>query len=321
MLHFVTTLGFRVLNKKCKKNHFEGLYIHANSIKSIPEINFGEVYFDKIDISNLNQLKSIHKNAFIGIANHIKSFMIKETPKLLTTSKSADDLKESINQLINCKEIRLPSFEKVFKRFNLTKLNKITISGFNSQIKIQTIDEDSFYYCNQIEFIAFQYNEIKLIKKNAFRLKSQNNEEVYINFLNNKLKNGSFENGWFSDNRPIKLYLYENEMNYLDEQVFNQFFDCSSENIICSSELNLNDPNNNWLFGKNVLGKQFGFRHFEIENLFLEKPIEELNRIECDDLAKRSVKCYSNGTLKTIKINGIVEFNKILPTLQLVHTQ
>ena len=207
---------FAILNERCKEKHFDILEISNYSIKSIPEIYFGQVYFDQILISNLSRLKLIHKNAFIGFANHIKIFWIKETPKLLATSGSENNLNEFINQLINCEIIRLPSLEKVFKGFNLTKLKEIKISGFDSQTKIQIIDEDSFYDCNQINFITFEYNEIKLIKKNAFRLKSQNNKKVNIYFLNNKL-NRFFENDWFSDNRPIELFLCENEMNYLDE--------------------------------------------------------------------------------------------------------
>ena len=111
---------------------------------------------------------------------------------------------------------------------------------------------------------------------------------------------------FFPNNRPIKLELYENEMNYLNEQIFKQFFECSSENNICSSELNLKDSNNSWLFDKNLLGKQIIFRYLEIENLFTEKFIKKLNYVECEDLAKRSVKCISKGKLKTIIINGIV---------------
>ena len=96
------------------------------------------------------------------------------------------------------------------------------------------------------------------------------------------------KNDWFSNNRPIYLRLYENEMNYLGEQIFKQFFDCSLKNFIWSFELNLEDSNNKWLFDKNVLGKQLVFRHLEIENLFAEKLIEKLDYVECDDLKKIS---------------------------------
>ena len=48
---------FSVLSKSCQEKHFALLHISDCAIETIPEIDFGQVCFDEIKISNLNYLK------------------------------------------------------------------------------------------------------------------------------------------------------------------------------------------------------------------------------------------------------------------------
>lgn len=63
-----------------------------------------------------------------------------------------------------------------------------------------------------------------------------------INLTNNKLYNKSFPTNSPSNlKRPTKMYLYENQIDYLDEQVFQFFFQANQHNFVVISHQHFNE--------------------------------------------------------------------------------
>ena len=64
-----------------------------------------------------------------------------------------------------------------------------------------------------------RYNQIKIIKNNAFRLRKQSNVLLNVDLSNNLLDESSFDSTPFKHiKRPIKLWLKENCVYYNKEQ-------------------------------------------------------------------------------------------------------
>ena len=195
----------------------------------------------------------------------------------------------------------------------MKKLESITFDGTNSSIKIETIEGNAFYECDQLTDLLFKYNNIKEIKANAFRLKPAN-KVLSIQFMSNQMNNNSFKtDSLLNLERIISLFLNEKEISSLNQSIFQPFFATEYHNVITLQNFDYQNPDNEWLLENGKIKYPIRIRDLNIENLFLKENFNQ-NEFTSDlNLSNRlvsPVKCnygfqnqitITNGSFSIIK--------------------
>ena len=106
--------------------------------------------------------------------------------------------------------------------------------------------------------ISLNQNNISFISVNAFDFTSQNDKIMLINLRHSKLDQPSFVLNCFSNfKRPIKLYLNNSKITYLD-QMFKSFLNPNQLNLIGITKVNFNEKHfkNRWtkrMYNKRII--------------------------------------------------------------------
>ena len=238
------------IQNKLNKFSYKILKVENGLIDIIDENSFAKFKFKEIQITNCPKLKRIHKNSFGKNSKNIKKFYALNGLYNLSSKPRSDfDLIELINNLVNCEKIMITSFGKTIYSIKLKNLEEIIFDGEFSSLKIETIENDTFYLCDKIKLINLRRNQIKTIKANAFRLKNQRHDLLKIDLSNNSLDESSFELTQFKYiKRPIKLCLKDNNIINYEEEIFNEFFKNKLNQIVIKKDqINLNKKANKWL--------------------------------------------------------------------------
>ena len=217
-------------------NHVEMLKIEENNIESIEENDFNEIRIDKIEIRDC-PIKRIHWSAFGKHSENVKELIARDKITNLKSYPKTDyDLFKLINSLLNCELIYIKSFHAELQSINLSNLRKLWFDGLDSSIKITSICDFAFKYCDKLEWLNLSENYITYISTNAFCFKNHNDSPLELQLKRNYLQNASFAiNSLNKMNRPVKLDLEGNDnqrIEYLDEDVFKSFFDANKLNQI-----------------------------------------------------------------------------------------
>ncbi|CAG2175011.1 unnamed protein product, partial [Oppiella nova] len=69
-----------------KDRHFERLIINATELHEIPEMAFGDIVFNELQVLNARKLHTIHTNAFGATRLHMKRLSITGADSLTTTT-------------------------------------------------------------------------------------------------------------------------------------------------------------------------------------------------------------------------------------------
>ena len=294
---------------------FNDLIIMNKSIETIPQDLICNLNFNHVEFANIDNLKSIHKNAFGINAMQIKSFHAwKNLPNLKSHVSNNDyDLNELINSLRNCEIIWIKPFD--FKCFKLRKLKKLNISGFYqdgiNEVKIESINDFAFYECDQIELICLKGNNIMSINEHSFHFENSSVNLLQIDLRGNKLTEESFAiNSLIYFKRPVILNLESNEIKYLKEEIFKPFFMQIDKNKVYATKnfFTSNSPMNKWIHLqdfkprilehdlKELLKKKFNINYDDEQKIICFKPIRKT-----DDIKKffNFINCY----LDTFKEN------------------
>ena len=240
------------LNVKYQKRiSFRELIIENYDLKSIEENQFEEMNCDEIVIKNCSRLKQIHWNAFGKQTDKISQFNLwPKLPNLISKPDSNYDLMKLINSLVNCQIVSLIPFHHEIQPLKLKKLTKFILKGLKSSIKITSICDYAFYECDSIQWIDLSENNINNISENAFHFKTKcDQSKLEICLTNNNLDELSFAiNSLTKFNKPTELYLWGNNIIYLDEEVFKPFLDVNKSNSIEIDKryFHFNNQNNQW---------------------------------------------------------------------------
>lgn len=231
-------LDFKILLKDFKFKHLNEVIIENEYIESIEDNDFGEISFDRVYINKCPKLKQIHWDAFGMQSDQIKRFdawknYVNLLPNLISETNSDYDLIKLINSLVNCEEIYLNSFYEEMQPIKLRNLEYLTLSGYHSSYKIESICSYAFYECDKIELIDLRWNNISYISENAFHFRNENNKILNIVLYINNLEESSFAlNSLYNFKRSTKLNLNGNEIKYLNEEFLKPFFDVNELNEI-----------------------------------------------------------------------------------------
>ena len=247
--HIKSAFAKKIQNK-LNKFSYKVLKVENELIDIIDENSFAKFKFEEIQITNCPKLKRVHKNSFGKNSKNIKKFYALNGVRNLSSKPKSDfDLIELINRLVNCEKIMITSFGKTIYSIKLKNLEEIIFDGQFSSLKIETIENNTFYLCDKIKLINLRSNRIKTIKANAFRLKNRRHDLLKIDLSNNLLNKSSFDRTQFKYiKRPVKLCLKDNNIIYYKEDIFNGFFKNKLNQIVIKKDkINLNDKANKWL--------------------------------------------------------------------------
>lgn len=217
--------AFEIISEFSEIKHFDRLEIlNFKTITSLDEITFGKLIFNEITIVGWKYLERIRLDSFKEISNQIKIFNVINSPSLVSQPNSDYDLNELINSLTNCEELRFKPFQKELKQIQLVNLKVFSFDGVGSSVKIESIEDYAFYECDKLEYIFLQKNNINLIGERSFHFKNESNTILTIFLSENKLNGESFSlNSLNNIKRPIRLYLNDNQIEYLKEDIFKSF--------------------------------------------------------------------------------------------------
>lgn len=110
---------------------------------------------------------------------------------------------------------------------------KLTFNRLYSTTTIQSISNYAFYDCDSIEEIDLSGNKIAIINENQFHFRNPNDKTLKIDLTYNRLNEDSFPvDSLVNFKRPAKLYVKNNEISNLKDEVWNPFKEAHEQNIL-----------------------------------------------------------------------------------------
>lgn len=219
--------------------YFDAITLNMTAINEIQENVFGNLTFTVIYINAYN-LTHIHKNAFNNISNirefrfgemeenSLNEFLslikhMKNLKALIIENTSINEIPDNAFKLFNENETGYEKYRQILEYINLNK-NKLT-----------KISDYAFENMPHLIEINLSENSLNYISKNLFNNINTNfsssSNDLKIILSNNNLNGSSFEIGAFSNfSTPVDLTIGDepsdtNNITYLDERVFQPFFD------------------------------------------------------------------------------------------------
>jgi len=122
--------------------------------------------------------------------------------------------------LSNNKLIGLP--DQAFGKTELSNLSYVDLSGN----RITTIGQKTFFKLPKLQRITLDHNLIKNVTNETFTFEKEDSKLLLIFLRHNNLTEDSIEKGSFSNmNQTVFLYLNNNQITYLKEDVFKPMLD------------------------------------------------------------------------------------------------
>ncbi len=237
------------------KKHFRQFSLSNTALSELLENTFGNITFDYISINDAKNLTRFQTNTFTGINQSIKEFDVHNTPlnnyppnyDIFTAFSSMTDLEVLNIMYTNLEEIP----ENAFRPLNGLQNNLSSVNFYNN--KISKIGNNAFKYLNSLTELQFISNSVDIIPENAFSFSDTSEKRLYIFLTACHLKNTSFSIGAFNHlNRPTTIFLNSwlndsNNITFLDQRIFEPFFNANNQNEIQASHLDCDDCRSYWL--------------------------------------------------------------------------
>ncbi len=243
---------------KSDKKHFKSFSLNNTAIKELPENTFGDITFESLFISNAPNLTSIHTKAFSGTDTHRLTYEFNIYNTSLKNSPPNYDIFQAFSSMVNIKNIYLTQnkIEEIpdyaFKPINGPEntLNLLYITDDT----IKRIGNFAFQDLNHLYSLTIDSNKVNYISKNAFSFEESSDSLIDIDLSNLPLKGDSFEIGAFGDlKRPARINLSSRDgkrieqVTFLDQQVFEEFFIKNPRNKLILNTVDCNDCRSYWL--------------------------------------------------------------------------
>ncbi len=112
---------------------------------------------------------------------------------------------------------------------------------------------------NNLTLLFFDENKINHISNNSFNFLKKSDKPLIISLRSNSLNSSSFELSAFNNmNRRTTIDLLYNKISYLDQTVFQLFFNDNNNNIININSLDCEDCRSFWLFKNTTYSQSLG---------------------------------------------------------------
>jgi hypothetical protein len=208
------------------KKHFNKFYLNNTAISELPENTFGDITFDIIEI-NAKNLSLISTFAFTAVNFRLKEFYCHSTP--LRNNPPNYDIFTSLSLMVGIECIWI----------SVTQIHEIPKNAFRPLLGQQ----------KNVTILGFFGNNINHIPNNTFNYLRKSDKHLSINLNENPLNSSSFEVGAFNNlNRPTSIWLPGNQIKYLEQTIFEPFFNDNDKNIIQIDNLDCEDCRSYWLF-------------------------------------------------------------------------
>jgi hypothetical protein len=233
------------------KEKYYRIYIKSEKMEEIPENALGNLTFKAIYIDESPLLKRIHSNAF--------SYQTETTTKLDVFARNVISGPAPYNfyDLVNS----FSKLQTLFYRSQIETLEpKFNINFSNMEdfyVRVKSIKGSPFSKMDKIWEISFEGGDLNHIPNGAFKVatpREKSYSNINIHLTNNKLNGSSFEKDVFMDpsfeNLNVLAILWENEIEYLNEDVFLPFLSKKSRNngvSLKSNPLNCEDCRSSWI--------------------------------------------------------------------------
>jgi len=245
------------------KKYFREFYSENTAIKELQESTFEDITFDIITIAEAHNLSQIHTKAFAGLNSSVRLIVVYNT--FLKNNPPNHDIFAAINSMNNIEGVYLFNSlieeipDNAFRPPNgiQNKLSQMIL--FNN--KITKVGNNAFNQLNSLQILQLDSNPINNVTENAFNFlnSSETHLELYLDYCS--LNGSSFEKRAFSHlNRPTILYfnygLISNNIKYLDQNIFEEFFNNNDKNGIVLYFIDCADCRSFWLFSNQKYSKR-----------------------------------------------------------------
>ncbi len=238
-----------------KDKHFKVFDLNNQAIEVIEDNIFDDLTFDYVFFNNCSKLRQIKSNAF-NSSGSLGINVLELRYDSLISDEYSGELFNSLSYLKNIEWIdlytrnitRIP--KNAFKDVNgrQTKLKQIGIYSKNEKLfkAIKSIEDNPFYYLNNLTDIHLFGNELDSISKQAFDFELSSENKLNIGLENNHLNDSSLAVGLFlNSKRPLSIDLSHNRLTLLKEEVFspvllsnhNNSIDLTGNQLICDCRI------------------------------------------------------------------------------------
>jgi Leucine-rich repeat (LRR) protein len=203
---------------------FTSLRIENSALANIDGSDlFSGVSFQSLDLFQNIDLDVVSLKSFEASKKTLKTLLLQGSPfkgsleffEELSEFKRLETLILSNNHITG-----LPA--EVFGKHELPNLSYVDLGGN----RITTIGPKTFYKLPKLQRITLDNNFITNVTNETFILEREDSKLLLIFLRNNNLTEDSFEAGSFANmNQTVFLYLNNNQMTFLREDVFKPIFE------------------------------------------------------------------------------------------------
>ncbi|RWS27017.1 protein slit-like protein [Leptotrombidium deliense] len=242
-----------------QEKHVRGLQLYKTEVTHLNKEILGEISMECVDM-NGNQnlsLNRLHRVTFATSKSILKTFIYTGVIEAFWVEQEPNDgaifeIVDGFMQLTTfwVSETSIPSIQRsAFGRWELPNMKTVYLA----KNEIQDIGDYAFYRLPNLTYLNLQRNSILKITNDTFAFEKASEETLILDLTYNLLTMENIEKGAFTRlNRPVTVYLNDNFVTYLDEDVFKpiisderNFVSVKRNPIVCDCRMS-------WLLGEDI---------------------------------------------------------------------
>ena len=289
--------------------NFRSLSLDHTSITEIGENAFMDITFDKININSNKLLSFIHENAFFETDKVTKELDIYNNPKL---TNQANSIFKALDKFIVLETLELYNNDIDALPFEALKSN----IGYQDTLKRISLGGSSYKKLGRDAFSSLRnlttlslFN-ISLDQVSEYTFEFGENSDVNLTILFDNVSLAKFTKKSFLNIKRTTNLVFESNVEYMDQAVFEPYLVQNSDNIIMVEKgiFNCSDCRNRWL-----KKKEFANQTQDIYCGQTDKKIDQAKFADCDkviiDVCRHSdddgqgaIICDSQSAIDSMKI-------------------
>lgn len=245
---------FMSFYENSQEKSIKALKLYKTDLTHLDQDIFGDLAIESLDI-NGNQylpLTNIKRTALIKSKDTLKQFKYSGLSQASWVIKQPNDgsIFEAVDGFMQLNsfwisDASIPKLQRsAFGRCELPKLSSMKLQ----RCEIEEIGDYAFYRLPNLTTLDLRDNLINRLTNNTFAFEKPSKELLHIDLRGNLIQVTHIEKGAFKNvNRPIKLNLDYNLIEYLDEEVFFPLLSNLKSSIIVSKNPIKCDCRMQWL--------------------------------------------------------------------------
>lgn len=236
-------------------NQFLMLELDGLPIHNLTDDVLGGLSFEVIALKNMSNLRHIMPNAFDSSSKRLRQLSFEYDTSHYVTETNLQQIGLLLERLPSLVHLYIDAYhlkhipKHVFAHQTLEDLS------FNyNRVKrgqITDIDSEAFYYMPNLRTIDLYEQSIKRLKEKMLTFKNDNNDRPKLGLFlqSNFITSDSIDINLFRTlKRQLVVYIGQNHITYLNQNVFEPFFNQNDNNMIDLGENQLRmDCKNRWI--------------------------------------------------------------------------